>query len=139
MKKILLIAIFAISSLANSQNETTNEEYNYLNTGLDISLKNGIDLKKGYSLNSRYSTTKKGIEFNFVEFTDEKNNAKAIVAVYNYKGSKKTNYLVIPFNSPKLQELTENKLNQQINDVKTAFNQAFTEFIGALYYNSGEN
>lgn len=82
MKKLLfIVSVFLISLSAKAQ--TTQEEYNYVTKGLRTTLEQGLDIKKGYSLNLIQEFEFSGSQYNFYTFDRENGETACIIIIFN--------------------------------------------------------
>lgn len=123
MKKILLVLLVATSGVIFSQNNqagetnkrqtTTDEEYNYLTKGYEISLETGSDIKSGYKLNKFKENIYDNYTIEYYSFDELKTaKTKCILIVLKKEKSKKDKaiYLCLPFNNQNLyQKFTKQK------------------------------
>ena len=107
MKKLLFIFSF-ITICCNAQQKepttTTDEEYNYLSNGYGLTVENGLEIKKGYSLKPLCDIEKEGYKYEYIGFVNSDGITKALlVKMTKDKDSKdKIVFLCIPFNRPDL-------------------------------------
>ena len=107
MKKLLFIFFF-ITLCCNAQQKesitTTDEEYNYLSNGYGLSIENGLEIKKGYSLKLLTDTEREGFKYEYFGFVNSQGITKALlIKMTKDKESKdKIIFLCIPFNRPDL-------------------------------------
>lgn len=101
MRLFFLSLLSLVLTFEVALSQTTNEEYNYVRKGLKIQLENGLDMKRGYSMESigvkegfkNGLGQSFGIEFFYlVETANYKK--KAIIAAYTFRGH--TEYYCIP-------------------------------------------
>lgn len=92
MRKILLIASLLMGVTSFAQH-TTEEEYNYMNKGLQIQIESGLDMKKGYVLSEETQRScadyecKRSISFSLL--LRENDNSIAGIIVWCYYGNNK--------------------------------------------------
>src|SRR5687768_11609928 len=105
-KALLLFAAALFVQLTFAQEGTTLEEYNYITKGLDIQMKSGLDMKKGYELKPIFSATEGNRSVSFSELL-KGTDKRAIVADITWT-SKKHTYFCIPneFTEKEVQELS---------------------------------
>lgn len=109
MKKTLrnnVIGLFMVlfsSTLLHAQAfaiSTTETEYNYLVNGYEDDLKNGKEVKSGYSLDLLQEMETKNFKFKFFNFIKiEDSTSRAVYFRIEKKGKSKTRNLCIPFNN----------------------------------------
>jgi hypothetical protein len=134
MKTILIILFaFILSCSSTEQSGTTIEEYNYATNGLIIQLNSGLDVKKGYILES-IDTLKlydkyrvgEGMVFNIMKLI-RNNNAKyrtaAFIIRYGYISNfnigkpDKGNYCIVrPESSKEVMDLYQNAILEKTDD-----------------------
>lgn len=141
-RTFLFLAIALVTQLSFSQTSvdqddvakgTTLEEYNYMTKGYSLQQSSGLDMKKGYNLES-ISNLKRGyysFSFNALIRTEEKEFA-GILIIANSQVSGRNYHLALPVNNSQLQPKFENDINSWDESMTTAFSQALSE----LYSNT---
>jgi len=131
MKKILLITAILLNYFVYSQN-TTQDEYNYIKSGILAQMQNGLDVKKdGYTLYDITTIQKDIITFTFkgLERNNDGSSAGIWVHVY-HNNSNEYASLCIPFNTPHLIMTYENDVKQSLApSVIEAYANALAELL----------
>ncbi len=131
IKCLIYISIFA-ANLIFAQNlvkSTTQEEYNYMKNGYKVQLEQGLDMKKGYSINNNLSKniTVKSYEFGFkhLERSDKTFAGYIVKAVSKTWGN--TYWYCIP-NSNDLLEQFMKQMSTLDLQMSVSFVKAFLQF-----------
>jgi len=145
MKRYILFNFLFLCLELMSQ--TTLEEWKYMTKGYYIQKESGLDMKKGYELNSLFTsyTTIQGCnrKFNFIElFRLSDNLVCGIIIEYEKieNGKKSIFYFAIPTKNSSNEIWKEAKkmnLNFSSKELGIAYSWALTELISNQYLNSG--
>lgn len=118
MKGVIILLFITLASTLSAQ--TTMEEYNYLTKGLKIQIDSGLDMKKGYAIDTIYDN-----ELTLCALLRLKPSGKEVAAYLimlypadYYGGASDVEFICIPrAETPEMQERFVSDL-RKINDVE---------------------
>lgn len=85
MKRILLLTVIVIMSITG-YSQTTQEEYNYATKGLKAQYANGLDMKKGYTIELYYQSEKNSSNWLYSYYLLKKDGETKPVAIVLVSG-----------------------------------------------------
>ena len=141
MKSILLSTILTINALCSFSQNTTQEEYNFMDKGFKTMLESGLDMKKGYVLKDTISFSALNAKYQivFVNMIREKNRSFAgTIAVVSITNSSKKYFLAIPAADEEGHLDLEGTLMKSISNsywdtnLKSAFIQSMAEYMSII-------
>lgn len=99
MKKLFLLFILCIGLNVSAQISTSEEEYNYLTKGYPQGIENGLDIKKGYTLDKINSKGSPNFELELFSFSE---NGITKAYLITKKANDKIKYYCLPINNAEL-------------------------------------
>jgi hypothetical protein len=132
MKKITLLFIL-FTSFIYAQQSTTQEEYNYMSKGYQISLSSGLDVKKGYRIENITTSDVSPYFFDFKAFVRDDNTLAGIILISTSKLWGNVYYSAIPINNDDLMTNFNKRLRDWDEDMVTAYSYASTALTLQLY------
>ena len=144
MKKLLFLLIMVPTLFFAQTKEpttTTDDEYNYLSNGYGLTVENGLEIKKGYSLKLLSETEKEGFNYKYFGFVNEKEITKALLIQMTKDKSAKDKiiYLCIPFNRPDLLKDYKKQKEKRLGSSMYVIYDEIDEILLTQYIDKKEN
>lgn len=126
----LLFLINVVGFSQESQNSTTEEEYNYMTKGYRVQTESGLDMKKGYRFGEYEVIPVGNYSFEVKPLIREAQNELAgILVISKSKISGRTYYLAIPVGNSDLMGRYYAALNEWDSSILSAYSYVISAYL----------